>query len=376
MPSMRLGVVVGTRPEAIKLAPVILEARSAFRESIDVVVVSTAQHREMLDPILRGFGITPGHDLDVMRKDQTLTQVTTRVLERMGELLESAPVDALMIQGDTTTCLATALAGFYHHVPVVHVEAGLRTHDFAHPYPEEMNRVLVGRLAELHFAPTQGSRDNLLAEGVRPEVVRVTGNTAVDAIMVTAADPEIDACFPVPEISPDRDLVLVTAHRRESFGEPFQRICDALAELVRSRPEIELLYPVHLNGRVREVVMPSLGSLDRVHLVEPLEYRPFVAAMKRAKLILTDSGGIQEEAPSLDKPVLVLRDTTERPEAAQAGAAKLVGTNPEIILREATALLENDERYRTMASVPSPFGDGQASRRILEGVTEWWAARP
>lgn len=372
---VRLGVVIGTRPEAIKLAPVILEAREHFADTIETVVISTAQHRQMLDPILGGFGVAPDHDLDVMLPNQTLTQVTVRVLERMTALFGTTPLDVVMIQGDTTTCLGTALAAFYARVPVAHVEAGLRTWDMDRPFPEEMNRVVVGQLTAIHFPPTEGSKQNLLREGVPAERITVTGNTAVDAILRTANEPGIDELFPLKDLDPKQRLILVTAHRRESFGEPFQRICQALAEIVRSRDDVTILYPVHLNNNVRSVVMPMLGHLDRVRLVEPLEYRPFVAAMKRAELIISDSGGIQEEAPSLDKPVLILRDETERPECVHVGAAKLVGTDPARIVPAALELLTDRAAYDAMARVPNPFGDGRSSHHILAGLLEWWARR-
>ena len=372
---LRLGVVIGTRPEAIKLAPVILEARERFADTIEPIVVSTAQHRQMLDPILQGFGVAPDHDLDVMLPNQTLTQVTTRVLERMSTLFTQIPFDVVMIQGDTTTCLGTALAAFYARVPVAHVEAGLRTWDMDRPFPEEMNRVVVGQLTAIHFPPTEGSKRNLLREGVADERIVVTGNTAVDAILRTAHDPAIDALFPLADLDPAQRLILVTAHRRESFGEPFQRICQALAEIVKRRDDVTILYPVHLNNNVRSVVMPMLGGLDRVRLVEPLEYRPFVAAMKRAELIISDSGGIQEEATSLDKPVLILRDETERPECVEVGAARLVGTDPERIVPAALELLTDRAAYDAMARVPNPFGDGQASRHVLDGLLAWWRGR-
>jgi UDP-N-acetylglucosamine 2-epimerase (non-hydrolysing) len=364
---MRVLAVLGTRPEAIKLAPVInkLERHPAVVSSVCV----TAQHREMLDPFLKLFEIVPDHDLNVMQPGQTLFDVTARVLTGMKGVIEAERPDVILVQGDTTTAFAAALAAFYLKVKVGHVEAGLRTEDKYNPFPEEINRRLVTHLADLHFAPTERARANLLAEGIRGETIFVTGNTVVDALFMTLERTRGQDHLRGLSLNPGRKLVLVTAHRRESFGARLVNICQALREIVENANDVEIVYPVHLNPNVRATVDRVLRGAERVHLIEPLDYVPFVHLMSRAHLILTDSGGIQEEAPSLGKPVLVMRETTERPEAVEAGAAKLVGTRPDRIVQEALRLLQDPGEYARMANVQNPFGDGQAAKRIVQALT-------
>lgn len=363
----------GTRPEAIKLAPVIQELARHAREFQPVVLV-TAQHRQMLDQVLRVFDITPDYDLDVMRPGQSLADVTVGVLRGVERVLRRARPDMVMVQGDTTSALAAALAAFYERIPVGHVEAGLRTGDKYSPYPEEMNRRLVSGLADLHFAPTRTARDNLLREGVPRGRIRVTGNTVVDALRAIRAS---KAKWRVPvldRIAPGQRVVLVTAHRRENFGPGFERICRALRMIVERNPDVAVVYPVHLNPNVRKPARAILGRVPRVYLVAPLEYLPFVRLMERAYVILTDSGGIQEEAPALGKPVLVMRDVTERPEAVAAGTARLVGTETEVIVSATERLLRSAAAYRKMARARNPFGDGLASRRIAAALLRFFLA--
>ncbi|SDL08437.1 non-hydrolyzing UDP-N-acetylglucosamine 2-epimerase [Paracoccus chinensis] len=351
---------VGTRPEAIKMAPVIraLQADPDF----DCRVLATAQHRQMLDQVLQVFGITPDIDLDIMQPGQTLTGLTGRLLIRLEEVLAAERPDAILAQGDTTTVLATALASFYDRILFGHVEAGLRTGDIANPFPEEMNRVVASHLTRWHFAPTRFAADKLLAEGYPAAAVHVTGNTVIDALHhVAATDPQTGL-----NLDPSKRLILVTLHRRENFGEPLLRICDALARLVAENPDVQMVLPVHHNPNVRGIVRERFGALDRVILCEPLDYTAFVAAMKASTLILSDSGGVQEEAPALGKPVLVLRETTERPEAVEAGVTKLVGTRSEPIRAAAQELLDDPAAYAAMARCESPYGDGKAAARIVE----------
>ena len=354
----RILVVVGTRPEAIKMAPVI----HALREQrwADVRVLATAQHRQMLDQVHEFFEVRPDRDLDVMREGQSLEELTARLIAAIGPALEEEQPDLVLAQGDTTTVMVAALACFYRKVPFAHVEAGLRTGDMSNPYPEEMNRVLVSRLSALHFAPTQGAADNLHAEGIRAGV-HITGNTVIDALLWT--DQRVTTT-PFPT-SKGTKSVLVTAHRRENFGQPFATICAALRELA-DRGDVRVVYPVHPNPKVRDEAYRALGDHSAIHLMEPLGYPEMVAAMRACDLILTDSGGIQEEAPSLSKPVLVLRTTTERPEGVAAGSAKLVGTDRAAIVDAANELLDNEAAYAAMAKVNNAYGDGRAARRIAE----------
>jgi UDP-N-acetylglucosamine 2-epimerase (non-hydrolysing) len=357
----------GTRPEAIKLAPVIQELARHPREFESVVLV-TAQHRHMLDQVLRAFDISPDYDLDVMRPGQSLADVTVAVLRGVERVLRRVRPDMVIVQGDTTSALAAALAAFYQRIPVGHVEAGLRTNDRYSPYPEEMNRRLISSLADLHFAPTRGAKENLLREDVPRGRIHVTGNTVVDALNVIRRSRAEWHGPALNGIAPEQRVILVTAHRRESFGAGFGSICRALRMIVERNPDVEVMYPVHLNPNVRKYVRATLDGVQRIHLVEPLEYLPFVRLMERAYLILTDSGGIQEEAPALGKPVLVMRDVTERPEAVEAGAAKLVGTDPDAIVAATERLLRSTAAYRKMVRTRNPFGDGRASTRIAAAL--------
>lgn len=362
-------IVFGTRPEAIKMAPVV----SALQRSslLNVKVCVTAQHREMLDQVLRLFNIQPDYDLNLMRAGQDLFDITARVILEMRPVLADCRPDIVLVHGDTTTAMAAGLAAFYARIPVGHVEAGLRTNDIYSPWPEEMNRRMVGRLAEVHFSPTVISRDSLLAEGVALESIHVTGNTVIDALFDVVArlenDRELIASLEqkFSFIDPSKRLILVTGHRRENFGGGFENICRALGKLAE-RKDIVIVYPVHLNPNVKEPVHRLLGAADNVQLIDPLEYVPFTFLMKRAYLVLTDSGGIQEEAPSLGKPVLVMRDNTERPEAVTAGTVKLVGTSFERIVESACILLDDSAAYAEMAAAHNPYGDGLASSRIRE----------
>jgi len=361
---VRVLFVFGTRPEAIKLCPVIRTLRNTL-PCFDVRVCVTGQHRAMLDQVLEAFAVVPDDDLEVMLPGQTLFQSTSRILAALEDVLRAHNPDMVLVQGDTTSTLCGALAAFYRRIPLGHLEAGLRTGDIHQPFPEEMNRLLTTRLAALHFAATQGAADNLLREGVPPAAIAVTGNSGIDAVLFVRQGLE-EGClaglngFP---LDPTRKTVLVTAHRRESFGERFEQICRAIARLARRR-DVQIVYPVHPNPQVREPVTRHLGGCGNVLLVEPLDYVPFVDLMRRSYLILTDSGGIQEEAPSLGKPVLVMREKTERPEAVAAGTVRLVGTDQERIVEEATRLLENRKIYREMSRVHNPYGDGRASTRI------------
>lgn len=360
-------IVIGTRPEAIKMAPVIL----ALKEEpwANVRVLATAQHRHMLDQVNDFFGIEPDIDLNIMRPNQALTTLTARLLLELDDVLQAEKPDAVLVQGDTTTVMTVALACFYHHIPIGHVEAGLRTWDMQNPFPEEANRVIAGKLARWHFAPTEGSRQNLLKEGVPDSEIIVTGNSVIDALLMTAAK---DLEFAVPLDSAKR-LVLVTSHRRENFGEPFRNICRALRTLAVNNLEVQFLYPVHPNPNIKDVAQEHLAELPNFILCEPLDYAPFIAAMKRAYIILTDSGGVQEEAPALGKPVLVLREETERPEAVEEGVVKLVGPNYERIVSEAQRLLDDESAYLAMARGVSPYGDGHAAERIVGTLRDYFS---
>lgn len=363
----RVMVVMGTRPEAIKLAPLVLALRES--ELFEPVVAVTAQHREMLDQVLALFEITPDADLDIIRERQTLTGVTVRALEGMSPLIEERRPDAVVVQGDTTTTFCGALAAFYHQVPVVHVEAGLRTGNPYSPFPEEINRRLTTQLTSLHLAPTASSRDNLLREGTDPSTVVVTGNTVIDALLWTVSrrvaygDPALEDLDDDP-----RKVLLVTAHRRESWGEGMVSIGRALARIARDRPDLLVVFPIHKNPVVREAIIPAVEGLENVRIVEPVAYGGFARLMERSHLILTDSGGIQEEGPSLGKPVLVMRDTTERPEAVAAGTARLVGTDEETLVAVVTDLLQDPDSYGRMANAVNPYGDGKACDRSVAAI--------
>ncbi|MBA3845229.1 MAG: UDP-N-acetylglucosamine 2-epimerase (non-hydrolyzing) [Planctomycetes bacterium] len=368
----RILLVFGTRPEAIKMAPLVKRMQAA--RGVTPIVCVTGQHRQMLDQVLALFDLKPDFDLDVMRAGQDLTDITSAVLIGLRRVISESRPDHLIIQGDTTTAMAGALAAFYAKLPVGHVEAGLRTGDIRAPWPEEANRRIVSVITERHFAPTARSRQNLLAEGIAPERVIVTGNTVIDALLaVTGRLRDDDALRHeqerrFPFIDPNKRLILVTGHRRESFGDGFNEICNGLRDLAE-RDDIQVVYPVHLNPNVQEPVRRILGGRANVHLIPPQDYLPFVYLMSRAYAIVTDSGGVQEEAPSLGKPVLVMRDTTERPEAVEAGTVRLVGASRGRIIAEASRLLDDPESYRAMARAHNPYGDGLACERIVAAYT-------
>ena len=368
---MRILTVFGTRPEAIKMAPVVRALAGV--PGIHSLVCVTGQHRQMLDQVLDLFGIRPDHDLDLMRAGQGLTYVTTAVLERFGEVLRQERPDRILVQGDTTTAMAAAMAAFYEKIPVGHVEAGLRTGNIFSPWPEEMNRRIATLIADLHFAPTGQSRDNLLREGVDPARIIVTGNTVIDALLdavaILDADPARVAALDamLPRLHPGRRLILVTGHRRENFDGGLARVAHGLRHLAE-RGDVEIVYPVHLNPNVQQAANSVLGGHPAIHLIPPLDYLPFVHLMRQAALIITDSGGVQEEAPSLGKPVLVTRDTTERPEAVTAGTVRLVGTDTEQLVAEAARLLDDPSAYEAMSFAHNPYGDGHAANRIVERV--------
>jgi UDP-N-acetylglucosamine 2-epimerase (non-hydrolysing) len=364
---MNLSFIFGTRPEAIKLAPVILAAKADPRFKCKVCV--TAQHREMLDQVLKVFKIKPDVDLNLMRPNQTLAGLTARAIRGIDTYLAQEKPDMIIVQGDTTTVFCAALCAFYHKIPIGHVEAGLRTGNKYSPFPEEANRVLATHISTLHFAPTQKARHNLLQEGIAPERIFVTGNTVIDALFL-ARDKIKKKPPAIPQLcksilQSSQQLVLITGHRRENFGKGFQNICKAVKTLAQRFPETQFVYPVHLNPNVRKPVYSLLGNQENIHLIEPLGYLPFVALMNRSTIILTDSGGVQEEAPSLGKPVLVMRDTTERPEAVDMGTVKLVGTNVNAIIDNAAKLLTDKKAYSVMASAVNPYGDGRATERIV-----------
>ena len=368
MEKIKLMTVFGTRPEAIKMCPLVLEMRK-YPEYIQPIVAVTAQHREMLDQVLDLFGIKPDYDLNIMTSGQTLYDVTTRALMGLKPVMEEAKPDMVLVHGDTTTTFAGALAAFYAQIPVGHVEAGLRTGNKYSPYPEEMNRKLTGSIADMHFAPTSTSKGNLLKENVAPATILVTCNTVIDALQTTVKDDYhfADEAFNKVFESGHR-LILMTTHRRENLGEPMRHVYRALKSVLETHSDVEAIFPVHKNPKVREIVNEELGHLDRVHLIEPMDYEPFANLMAKVDIVLTDSGGIQEEAPALGKPVLVLRDTTERPEAVDAGTVKLVGTAYEDVLRETNMLLDDADHYRSMAEAANPYGDGKACERIIKAI--------
>tara|TARA_R110002126_G_scaffold110918_1_gene248389 strand:- start:107747 stop:108928 length:1182 start_codon:yes stop_codon:yes gene_type:complete len=366
--------VFGTRPEAIKMAPVVkqLAEHAAFANKVCV----TGQHRQMLEPFLDLFKIKPDFDLNVMTPNQTLSKLTTNILNGLAGVFEHYRPDVILVHGDTTTTLATSLAAYYHQIPVAHVEAGLRTGNIFLPWPEEANRKLTSVLAAQHFAPTPLSRQNLLDEGVPADAIHVTGNTVVDALFDVLqqfeSNPALEKHYAKQFmfLTPKRRMILVTGHRRENFGGGFERICQALVRIAQAFPDVDIVYPVHLNPQVQAPVNGLLSSTPNIHLIAPVDYLPFVYLMKASYMILTDSGGIQEEAPSLGKPVLVMRDTTERPEALEAGTVQLVGTDVPVIVSAVTRLLEDAEHYRRMSQAQNPYGDGDASRRIAEALLD------
>ena len=365
---IKVMTVFGTRPEAIKMAPIVLELQK-HPDTIEPVVAVTAQHREMLDQVLNLFQIKPDHDLNIMAAGQTLFDITTRAMMGLDKVLTEEKPDIVLVHGDTTTTFAGALAAYYHQTAVGHVEAALRTHNKYSPFPEEMNRRLTGCIADLNFAPTSTSEANLLAENVPPESIFVTGNTVIDALHHTVRD---DFDFQEKSLKDvdfqNKRIILVTTHRRENLGEPMRHVYKALKQLTEEFDDVEVVFPVHKNPKVREVVNEELGGLAKVHLIDPLDYEPFANLMHKAHLILTDSGGVQEEAPALGKPVLVLRDTTERPEAVDAGTVKLIGTDRERVYEEAKKLLTDEAEYSRMAESVNPYGDGKAAARIIQAI--------
>ena len=365
---IKVMTVFGTRPEAIKMAPVVLELQK-HPDTIIPVVAVTAQHRDMLDQVLNLFKIKPDYDLDIMAAEQTLFDITSRSMLGLDKALQKEKPDIVLVHGDTTTTFAGALAAYYPQISVGHVEAGLRTHNNYSPFPEEMNRKLTGSIADLHFAPTDTSKVNLLEESVNEEGIFVTGNTVIDALHKTVRDDFVFDSELLQNIDyGGKRVILVTTHRRENLGEPMRQVYKALRKLVDEFADVEVVFPVHKNPKVREVVSQELGGLDKVHLIDPLDYEPFANLMHRSHLILTDSGGVQEEAPALGKPVLVLRDTTERPEAVAAGTVKLIGTDKDVVYNEAKLLLTDEAEYKKMAEASNPYGDGKASARIIQAI--------
>lgn len=368
MEKLKVMTIFGTRPEAIKMAPVILELQK-FPAEVEVTVAVTAQHREMLDQVLNLFAIRPDYDLNIMSAGQTLFDITSRAILGLNKILEEVKPNIVLVHGDTTTTFAGALAAYYHQISVGHVEAGLRTGNKFSPYPEEMNRKLTAALTDLNFAPTNTAKENLLREGIDAEKIFVTGNTVIDALYKTVRHDFKFSDELLNAIDYDgKRIILVTTHRRENWGEPLRQIYRALKKLLEDFPDVEIIFPVHKNPIVREVVDEELGNLNRVHLIDPLDYEPFANLMSRVKLILTDSGGVQEEAPALGKPVLVLRDTTERPEAVDAGTVKLVGTNFDNVYQNAKILLTDADEYKKMSESHNPYGDGMAAKRIVQAI--------
>lgn len=364
----RVLVVFGTRPEAIKMAPLVSRLKDS---SLNVKVCVTAQHREMLDQVLELFDLTPDFDLDVMKPNQTLPELSARVMTGLDPVFQSFKPDAVLVHGDTLTTLMAGIVSYFFQVPLGHVEAGLRTGNIYSPWPEEGNRKLVGGITHWHFAPTEGAKENLLAEKVPEDRIWVTGNTVIDALLdvrekLQAEEKQATYRDKFKFLDSERPMMLVTGHRRESFGGGFERICQALRELASKYPQLQIVYPVHLNPNVQEPVKKYLSDLENVYLLAPQDYEPFVYLMDRSTLILTDSGGIQEEAPSLGKPVLVMRDTTERPEAVAAGTVKLVGTDTQAIINNVSQLLDDEAEYKTMSQAHNPYGDGKACARIIE----------
>ena len=365
MKKIKVMTVFGTRPEAIKMAPLVKELEK--NEKIESIVCVTAQHRQMLDQVLAIFNIKPDYDLDIMKDRQTLISITTNVLQGLDEVLKQAKPDIVLVHGDTSTTFVGALAAFYNQIPVGHVEAGLRTYDKYSPFPEEMNRCLTGRIADLHFSPTISNRSNLIKEAIDDKDIYITGNTVIDALKTTVSK-KYKLCSSMDKVDFSKRVILVTAHRRENLGEPLENICRALKRIVTDFNDVELVYPVHLNPAVRETVNKYLADMDRVHLIDPIDVRDMHNAMDRSFMIMTDSGGLQEEAPSLGKPVLVLRNETERPEAVEAGTVKVAGVCEDVIYDMAYKLLTDENEYSNMAHAVNPYGDGEASRRTVEAI--------
>ena len=361
----KIMLVFGTRPEAIKMCPLVNELKS--RDNVQTIVCVTGQHRQMLDQVLEAFHVTPDYDLSIMKQKQTLFDITTNILLRIREVLEAEKPDVVLVHGDTSTTFVTALACFYLQIPVGHVEAGLRTYNIFSPYPEEFNRQAVGIVSQYNFAPTELSRQNLLNEGKRPETIHVTGNTAIDALKTTVRE---DYTHPELDWAEGSRLILITAHRRENLGEPMKNMFRAIRRCMDEHPDLKAIYPIHMNPVVRQTADEILGGEERIHIIEPLEVLDFHNFLARSHMILTDSGGIQEEAPSLGKPVLVMRDTTERPEGIAAGTLKLVGTEEEVIYQNFKELLENEDAYKRMSTASNPYGDGFACQRIADILTK------
>ncbi|WP_303146711.1 non-hydrolyzing UDP-N-acetylglucosamine 2-epimerase [uncultured Megasphaera sp.] len=369
---IKVMTVFGTRPEAIKMAPVVLELQK-HADRIQTIVAVTAQHRQMLDQVLDLFQITPDYDLDIMSQGQTLYDITTKSLMGLKDVLAKEKPDLVLVHGDTTTTFAGALASYYQQVPVGHVEAGLRTGDIYSPFPEEMNRKLTGAIAAIHFAPTATAKANLLKENVNPSHIYVTGNTVIDALMTTVAG-DYDFGDDLKDVDfHNHRVILLTTHRRENLGEPMRHIYKALRRIIEEIPDTEIVFPVHRNPLVRKVVEEELAGVDRIHLIDPMEYEPFANLMSLSSLVLTDSGGIQEEAPSLGKPVLVLRNTTERPEAVEAGTVRLIGTDKDVVYAETKRLLTDQDAYDAMSNAVNPYGDGKASQRIVQAILHVFA---
>lgn len=369
---IKVMTVFGTRPEAIKMAPVVLELQK-HADQIQTIVAVTAQHRQMLDQVLDLFQITPDYDLDIMSQGQTLYDITTKSLMGLKDVLAKEKPDLVLVHGDTTTTFAGALASYYQQVPVGHVEAGLRTGDIYSPFPEEMNRKLTGAIAAIHFAPTATAKANLLKENVNPSHIYVTGNTVIDALMTTVAG-DYDFGDDLKNVDfQNHRVILLTTHRRENLGEPMRHIYKALRRIIEEIPDTEIVFPVHRNPLVRKVVEEELAGVDRIHLIDPMEYEPFANLMSLSSLVLTDSGGIQEEAPSLGKPVLVLRNTTERPEAVEAGTVRLIGTDKDVVYAETKRLLTDQAAYDAMSNAVNPYGDGKASQRIVQAILHAFA---
>lgn len=367
--------IFGTRPEVIKLFPVLKEF--AVNKYFHSIVVSTSQHREMIDDLLALFSIRPDHDLNIIKENQSLLDISVRSMSGLDPLLKQYRPDLVLVQGDTTTAFIGALAAFYHKIPVGHIEAGLRSFNKMHPYPEEINRRLISLVADLHFTPTMQNAKNLQREEIDPSKIYVTGNTVIDSLLYIAGRKRhtLDNYLPI-ETSNFHRVILVTAHRRENWGEPLENLCYALKDLVKSFPDIQVVYPVHLNPNVRKTAFAILGNEERIHLLDPLPYEPFVEAMANAYLIITDSGGIQEEGPSLRKPILVFRKVTERPEGLATGGVKLIGLERENVVREASRLLEDQSAYRRMVSDHNPYGDGHAAQRIVQAVLHYFNLAP
>ena len=369
MGKLKIMVVFGTRPEAIKMAPLVLELQKQ-KETIETITVVTAQHRQMLDQVLETFKVVPDYDLDIMGKSQTLLEITSKILDKLDPIIKKEKPDMVLVHGDTTTTFAASLVAFYNQVSIGHVEAGLRTFDKYSPYPEEMNRQMTDDLADLYFAPTSESKDNLLKENHPESSIVVTGNTAIDALKLTVQEDYHHEVL--DQVDPAKKVILVTMHRRENQGAPMRAVFGALREIVDQEPNIEVVYPVHLSPAVQEAANDLLGEHDRIHLIAPLDVLDFHNLASRSYFIMSDSGGVQEEAPSLGKPVLVLRDTTERPEGVRAGTLKLVGTDPAVVKSTMTELLTNEHLYLEMANARNPYGDGRASERIVQAIKHYF----